>query len=867
MTPPAPGGTDGKFTAGDHPRSRAFVQFTLRQGRWLWLAAVLLAIPAAYETVGLYTRLSSEMSELLPREAPSVKAIEELRTRTPGLQYLGVVVDPGDAARLPAAERFLDDLAARIRTYPKDLVTAVKTGAEEERRFLEKNAALFADLEDLQAVRERINARRRYELSKQTGALFDDEGPPALTFSDIEQKYRNKHRGVDQLAKGRFSTTDPPTSLLLVEMSGFSTGAERAEHLLSLVNRDIKDLGGLDRYAPGMRLGFAADVAVSAEEISALAADLTSASLLVVAAVVVVILIYFRWWRSVPILFLPLLLAVSYAFGLATLPPIGVDRLNSNTAFLGSIIVGNGINFAILFLARYVEARRRGGGVEDSLTEAVWGARTGTLVAALAAGVAYGSLVVTQFRGFRQFGAIGGIGMVLCWAVTFLLMPPLVAWLDRNERTAPGPAPHAGRLMGPIAALVGGRPRLVVAIGALLTAGALAVMPFIDSQFLESDFSRLRRRDTWTEGEGYWGRKMDHLLGRYLSPTVLLSDSPQAAMALAERVRQAASRPPLDALVSEVRGPDNILPTQQPEKIREVEAIRRQLTPATRAAANPQDLERLDRILGNGTLTPITVADLPPSFTVGLREHDGSFGRAVLVFPSLSRANWRNENLALFTAELRSLAAQDPTVPAARVAGGLPLSADIVSSIRRDGPLASALALVGVVVLVLSMFGLRRNTTLVLGSLVVAVLWLTATLHLLKVRINFVNFIAFPITFGIGVDYAVNLMSRYVQEGGRDVESPIRSTGAAVGLCSLTTITGYSSLLLAKNQGLFLFGLVAVLGELACLITALVVLPAVLKLLGPSKSSQDRERARASHQQGRPEPSRHVVEHDAPAPR
>jgi uncharacterized membrane protein YdfJ with MMPL/SSD domain len=331
-------------------------------------------------------------------------------------------------------------------------------------------------------------------------------------------------------------------------------------------------------------------------------------------------------------------------------------------------------------------------------------------------------------------------------------------------------------------------------------------------------------------------------------------------------VREAASRPPLDVLVSEVRGPDNILPPQQAEKIREVEGIRRQLTPATRAAADPQDLERLDRILGNGTLAPITVADLPPSFTVGLREHDGSFGRSVLVFPALSRANWRNENLALFTSQLRALAAQDPQAPPARVAGGLPLSADIVSSIRHDGPLASALAFVGVVLLVLAMFGLRRNAMLVLGSLVVAVLWLTASLHVLGVKINFVNFIAFPITFGIGVDYAVNLMSRYAQDGGRDVEAPIRSTGAAVGLCSMTTIIGYSSLLLAKNQGLFLFGLVAVMGELACLATALVLLPAVLKLLGPSHSSKQGERARAEDQKRGPEPGRHVVENDAPAP-
>ena len=44
----------------------------------------------------------------------------------------------------------------------------------------------------------------------------------------------------------------------------------------------------------------------------------------------------------------------------------------------------------------------------------------------------------------------------------------------------------------------------------------------------------------------------------------------------------------------------------------------------------------------------------------------------------------------------------------------------------------------------------------------------------------------------------------------------------------LTTLIGYSSLLLAENRALYLFGPLAVLGEVACLTTAIVVLPAVL---------------------------------------
>ena len=67
----------------------------------------------------------------------------------------------------------------------------------------------------------------------------------------------------------------------------------------------------------------------------------------------------------------------------------------------------------------------------------MWGARTGTLSAALAAGVSYASLALTDFRGFRQFGFIGGIGMVLSWVLAFVLMPPLAAWVDRAPRLPP----------------------------------------------------------------------------------------------------------------------------------------------------------------------------------------------------------------------------------------------------------------------------------------------------------------------------------------------------------------------------------------------------------------------------------------------
>ncbi len=852
------------LNGGPGPRTRGFVRWTLVHGRWLWLVALALALPSTVALVRLYASLTSEIEELLPRNAPSVSAVDELRQRLPGLSTLGVVVATSDPSELRAAERLIDDLAARVRRYPPSLVRAVKIGAEAaaERRFLADHLPLFVDVADLVEIRTRVEAHRSWDTRKRLGVAFDDdEKPPPLDFSDIEAKYQARFPGVRLPSAGAATTsasappapartryTDERTgaTMMLIEGTESSLGAHHAGRLLARVKDDLRALGGPTHYAPGLRVGFAGNIAVSVEELSALSADLGKSSVVVVLAVLVVILLYFRWWAALPLLFLPLAVATVISFGLVTLPPFGVDRLNSSTGFLGSIVVGNGINYGVIWLARYVAARRRALPLEAALAEATWGALPGTLVAAVAAATAYASLTITDFRGFRQFGMIGAVGMLACWVATYLLAPSLCAAVERVTGRGPPPllredAPGrqiTARLLGAVFR----RPRAVVAVAAVLTLVAFGQIAMLNSTHLESDFSKLRRSDTWTSGEGYWGRFMDRIIGGNLSPTVILTDSAAEASAVAARLRAEMTRPPLDALVANVRSFDDVVPPDQPAKIAEVARLRKQLTPAVRASLAPERLAEIDRLLGTDGLQPIELADLPPSLTARMRESDGTLGRVVLVYPKLTKRLWQPAQLEGFIAKLRDIAATavPPGARPGRVAGTLPVSADITASLQRDAPRSSLAALLSVAAVVLVIFRGGPTGWVVIASLLLGIVWMIGATFLLGIKVNYANFAAFPITFGIGVDYAVNIMARFRQERARRprdalpadparvVERAVLSTGGAVALCSLTTIIGYSSLLLAKNQALFLFGAVAVIGEVSCLVAALLALPAVL---------------------------------------
>jgi hypothetical protein len=288
--------------------------------------------------------------------------------------------------------------------------------------------------------------------------------------------------------------------------------------------------------------------------------------------------------------------------------------------------------------------------------------------------------------------------------------------------------------------------------------------------------------------------------------------------------------PDIAELLSHTRTADDVLPNEQGKKLAILREIRQILTPKIRKSVPADRKAALDKFVGGDELTELRGSDLPSTFTRGLRENDGRMDRLILIYPKTTRALWDGSRVTDLVGRLRATASAAAGVdaPPPRLAGSLPISADIVSSLGRDGPRATSAAFLGVVVVVLVLFRFSALTPLVLGTLCASVLWLAAATLGFGMRINFANFIAFPITFGIGVDYVVNVLTRW-REGGEDpVADAVRYAGSAVTLCSLTTVIGYSSLLLAENRALFLFGVMAVVGEIACLAGALVVAPAVL---------------------------------------
>jgi hypothetical protein len=404
------------------------------------------------------------------------------------------------------------------------------------------------------------------------------------------------------------------------------------------------------------------------------------------------------------------------------------------------------------------------------------------------------------------------------------LLPPLLLRLDRGAgavKTVPTGAPGSG----PLARALAGHSRLVLGASLILIAGGRAPLPWLDGTRIEYDMRKLRNRESLVRGEGYWSREMDAVLGRNFTAVVFMTESEYAAQRVAAALADAVRAEPLRRVASRVVTPADLLPPDEGRPARRARphpppvhpggagrrsatGIRDRLEALLAAAEVPAHRRRAARAAGAGParegrpLRPRRAhAAEPRRFDLGRRRHHpraAALERVASVVLAARRGGRRVRGLRQH-----------------------------LETLSREALPTTAAAFGAVVLVVLALFRFRRDAWLVLAALL-------AGGHAAGGR-------------GGGARPAHQLPQlhrlphhlrhrRRVRAQRAEPPPPAarrrRRLGGrhrgAVALCSLTTIIGYGSLLLARNQAILSFGLLAVLGEICCLFVAVVALPAAL---------------------------------------
>jgi hypothetical protein len=317
------------------------------------------------------------------------------------------------------------------------------------------------------------------------------------------------------------------------------------------------------------------------------------------------------------------------------------------------------------------------------------------------------------------------------------------------------------------------------------------------------------------------------LVGGFMIGTGSPAEARTVAAALRARAEDQPGVPKGAALFRKVGALDDFVPPDQPAKIAVLGQIRKLCDDDAVSTLDAKDQAEIKRLRPPDDIGPVTAADVPAPLARRYTERDGTRGRLLYANQASRFDGWNGRHMIAFAAEVRALDLPANTA----MAGGAFVFADILHAIMRAGPRSTLAALMGVVIFIIAVLGPQRHAAVVLASVAVGTTLMIAGAALAGLKVNFLDFVALPITLGVGVDYAVNVVTRERAEGPGSARRALSTTGGAVVLCSWTTTVGYGSLLLSANAGIRSFGATAILGEVTCLLAALTVAPALLELL------------------------------------
>jgi hypothetical protein len=229
--------------------------------------------------------------------------------------------------------------------------------------------------------------------------------------------------------------------------------------------------------------------------------------------------------------------------------------------------------------------------------------------------------------------------------------------------------------------------------------------------------------------------------------------------------------------------------------------------------------QTLEAIKSQDTTGPLSLRDLPPAL------HDrfiGVTGKYLLQVYA-RKDLWSHANQREFLQELGTV------VPPDQVTGTPSQLYQYSTLLKNSYEQAAGYALIAITLAVLLQFRSLVALALALLPVIIGITWLLGFMGLTGISFNPANIMTLPLVVGIGVTNGIQILNRFSEQQEPSILA--KSTGKAVLVSGLTAIAGFGSLMLANHQGIKSLGEVMSAGIAACMVAALMVLPALLRLL------------------------------------
>jgi predicted RND superfamily exporter protein len=683
--------------------------------------------------------------------------------------------------------------------------------------------------------------------------------------------------GID--ARGYLTTSDGTGYLVALYPEIVSDEGSALEPLVKRL-RDIRD--GVMANAPaGVKAEVSGMPAFIVDELHVVQDGLKSSTIVATLGIVVLCWLLFRSIFQTIVANLPLLPGVLITL---TIISFTYGRLNLITSSFVAVLLGLGIDFSVHVVSRFNEYVRAGTERDAAIRQALVNTGPGILSGAIITACGFLAGVTTEFTAYGELGVVTAVGLVVVVIATFTLLPALLTRGRKIGASVAGEPPGFRVLPDVVRRL-----RWPLAMGGI-GAGIVGIAMVSSVQFNPRYFDFLPKR---VESSAPLNRlEYDAIASPVFAnlSTTSIEDARAMATKLRSKDTVAGVQTPSDLVpamdaaalaalragfVGITRDPDfAALAAHQPDAKALTTAVGRVVDAldevrfamaqvgmptesvvaakaafdALRARIGTLDADgqarlaaldaRVAEVLGPAWRTARAVAergevlpsDLPPLFA---RRFVAKDGKAVALYAVPAGQFWQEDVAEAFAKDIREIDPEASGLALSHVAHGLM----IVAGFRR----AAVIAAVAIFLILLIDFRSFRDATLALLPTVVGWGWMIIGMRLFGLQFDVANIVTLPLVLGVGIAYGVHLMHR-VREGDPKpgssvpqslptIDDAIRGTGGAIAVAALTTVAGFAALIVPDYGGMQSLGAVMVIGIVTCLLTTIVVLPAVLLLV------------------------------------
>ncbi len=649
----------------------------------------------------------------------------------------------------------------------------------------------------------------------------------------------------------------------------------------------------LEAQYPGAELRLTGEPALDADEMAATKTDTTKATCITLVLIIGLFFFSYHAFLRPAFTFLVLIMGVLWSLGFAL---VSVGHFNVLSIAVIPMVLGIGIDFGIQILGRYEEELGQGRTVNEAVTSALRHTGVAIITGGSTTAAAFFTLCFNDFVGLAELGVIAGASMIFCITANLVVLPAVFILRDRSRSAAQLTAQSSNSAWHFIHTWdrdMVRNPWLWIGVSILISVAAAVSLPQLafdynllhlddpnaDSIKVLYEVMDASRNDSGSQVSTIYASVVANnadeardlskkllalpVVAKVDSILDLVPEDQDKKIPIVRRIVAAAAalnvkpstnknvdilsaRRDIASLLSDARkgfteakkwvsistmAKDAVAAFGEmvPALERADKALNSQPVNVIQKRFSASSTGAFSRMQANMALLKsqkadrgLTLADVPPQLQKLYLAQNGS-GKILLQVYGKEDL-WERAPDESFTNAVLSVAPR---------ATGTPVLNYYATELLRVSYLWAAVwAFAAIVVLILLHFQSLKYLLLTLTPLVLAVLWRTGAMVWLGIEFNPANIVTLPLIIGIDVAFGVYIIDRYREDGKLSIFAG--STGKAIIMSSLTSLFGFSSLLISQFRGMFDIGLLMSLGIAIGLVTAIFILPQILVLLKPS---------------------------------